>query len=100
MTLIKHDEAVRLERIVRKVFDCGLGGVMGIAEADYLESRPLDAALVIFAPLYRINKKNKDVEDFIEKYKFIFNISDDYKYDKNVVNNYIENLKKLVDEYY
>lgn len=97
---INHQDAISLEYIVRSVFnECSRGGVMGIADADHLERYPLDAALVIFAPLYMNSCSICDIEDFIDRYSCIFNF-DDFEYDSNVVENYIEELKQLINRYY
>ena len=98
--MINHDEAISLEHIVRRVYNCERFGVMGIANADYLERNPLDAAIVIFAPLYREQREISEIDEFIDQYRCIFNYPEDYTYNEETVENYIEGLRSLVDIYF
>ena len=99
MTMINHDEAIALEFSVRKVFDCERFGVMGIANADHLERYPMDAALVVFAPLYKEQAEIPEIDEFMDKYGCIFHFPDSYTYDKNTVREYIDELRTLIDKY-
>ena len=47
MCKIQHNNAIELERLVRKLFKCDRAGVSGLADADHFESYPLDAAVMI-----------------------------------------------------
>lgn len=98
--LINHSEAIELEYLVRRVYNCGRHGVMGIADADHLEYHPLDAANVILAPLYLNRTDIPEIDNFIDGQSCIFNFDDNYAYDEKVVRNYIDGLRSLVDKYY
>ena len=49
---IKHEDAVVLEAIVRRTFNCERGGMGGFVDADHFEREPFDAAIVIIFLLY------------------------------------------------
>lgn len=100
MGMINHREAISLEHIVRRVYNCERFGVMGVANSDHLERHPMDAAIVIFAPLYQEQKVIEDIDSFIDEYSCIFNFHEDYEYNEQTVNNYIEGLRRLVDKYF
>lgn len=99
-SFINHDEAVKLEYLIRKVYKCDRFGVMGIADADHLEFHPLDAANVILAPLYLNKTEIAEIDSFVDEQSCIFNFSDDYVYNETAVRKYIEGLNSLVDKYY
>lgn len=96
---ISHAEATALEYIVRSVFNCERFGVMGVADADHLERCPLDAAMVVFAPLYKNKTEISEIEEFMDRNICQFSF-DDYEYDEKKVEKYIEELRKLVKKYY
>lgn len=96
--MINHNEAFELEHIVRRVFNCDRFGVMGIADADHLERCPYDAAIAVFAPLYKTHKEIEDIEQFMDDFACYFTFSD-YQYSEEKVREYIDGLKKLVDKY-
>lgn len=100
MGMINHNEATSLEFIVRRVYNCERFGVMGIADADHLERNPLDAAIVIFAPLYREQREIEEIDAFMDRYSCVFNFPEDYTYNEETVANYIEGLRNLVDRYF
>lgn len=97
--MITHDEATRLEYIIRDVFNCDRFDVMGIANADHLERWPMDAAIVVFAPLYKEQRRIPEIDTFVDEFSCIFNFPEDYTYDKDTVDRYIETLKKLTKKY-
>ena len=96
--MIKHSEAFELEHIVRRVFNCDRFGVMGIADADHLERCPFDAAIVVFAPLYKINNEIEEIEQFMDEFSCYFTFSD-YQYSEEKVREYSDGLKNLVEKY-
>lgn len=64
---INHTDAIKLERIVRRVFSCDRGEMGGYIDADHFESEPFDAALIALAPLWK--KANAhELEDFLCKW--------------------------------
>lgn len=99
MGIINHDEAFSLEMIVRGVYKCDRYGVMGVANADHLELSPMDAVLVVFAPLYKNEKEIIEIDDFVDRYNCIFNFPDDYEYNKETVADFIKEFRSLVEKY-
>ena len=95
---ISHAEATALEYIVRSVFNCERFGVMGVANADHLERCPLDAAMVVFAPLYKNKAEISEIDEFMDQNICYFSF-DDYEYEEEKVEKYIEELRKLVKKY-
>lgn len=100
VTMIEKSESLELEHIVRRVFNCDRFGVMGVADSDHLKRNPLDAALVIFAPLYKINKDIPELNEFMDMYQCIFGDGEDYQYNEQVVRSYIDELTVLVKKYW
>lgn len=96
--MINHNEAFELELIVRRVFNCDRNGVMGIADADHLERCPYDAAIVVFAPLYKTNSKIDEIDQFMDDFSCYFTF-DDFQYSKEKVREYIDGLRELVEKY-
>lgn len=47
MFRIEHGDAIELESIVRRLFNCDRSGVSGLADADNFESHPMDAAIMV-----------------------------------------------------
>ena len=96
---LAHEDALRLEGIVRKVFNCDRFGVMGIADADHLERYPLDAVWAVFAPLYQSEKSFPDIEDFTDKYSVIFHYPEEYVYSSKTIKEFIEEFDNLVKKH-
>lgn len=97
---ISHGQAVSLEYIIRSAYnDCDRGGVVGLAEADFLENSPLSAAVAVLAPLSHrySNDELEDVADFWDNYRF--ELSHD-EFDSELIERYIEDLRALVQKYY
>lgn len=49
MFRINHNEAIELEYQVRKLYGCDRAGVSGMADADYFEGHPIQAAVLVVA---------------------------------------------------
>lgn len=102
MLKIKHKEACKLEALVKRVYDCERYGIMGLADADYFEVNPLQAAILILAPKFQRSRWSRrdipGVMEFLTKYEDYF--ESDSKYDSFIVKNYINDLTKLVKRYY
>ena len=47
MFKISHNDAIELEHLVCRLFNCDRAGVSGLADADNFESRPMDAAVMV-----------------------------------------------------
>ena len=97
---ISHSAAYALEHIIRRAYNgCDRGGVVGLAEADFLEDSPLSAAVAVLAPLSLkySDEQLRDVSDFWATYRF--ELSHD-KFDAELIQQYIEDLRNLVHKYY
>lgn len=101
MARIKHGDAITLERIIRNVYDCERFGISGYADADHLETHPLDAATLIIAPLYYMGKVKNHLEfdEFVAKYDCIFSNPEENLTESDV-NEYISDLDDIVSRYY
>lgn len=56
---IKHDEALRLEYLVRAVFDCDRAGMGGYIDANHFASNLFDATLIAIALLWNTNNNEE-----------------------------------------
>ena len=61
---IKHEDAVVLEAIVRRTFNCERGGMGGFVDADHFEREPFDAAIIAIVPLWQ-RSNPKEIEEFL-----------------------------------
>ena len=52
MFRITHNDAIELEHQVRRLYGCDRGGVSGMAEADYFEGHPIQAAVLVVSYIY------------------------------------------------
>ncbi|MBQ7574463.1 MAG: hypothetical protein IJT23_09400 [Clostridia bacterium] len=100
MYRINHGDAIRLESIVRRLFKCDRAGVSGLADADNFESRPMDAAIMVVSYIHAhgLQSSEKQYDEFLCKYDNIFTYPDENDTD-NEVENYIEELTTIVEEY-
>ena len=89
---INHGDAVSLEMIARKVYQCDRGGMGGYIDADHFESSPFDAALIALAPLWK-NMDFHSVGDFLYKWEYEFRQESS---NEQSVRNYIQELDALV----
>jgi hypothetical protein len=97
---INHNDAIELEHHVKRLYKCDRGGISGLAEAGYFESKPIQAAVLVVAYIYA---KYPDTEalaydEFVNKYENIF-VYPDENDAKNEVKNYISDLKEIVESY-
>ena len=67
---IKHEDAVVLEAIVRRTFNCERGGMGGFVDADHFEREPFDAAIISIAPLWQ-RSNPKEIEEFLFKWESV-----------------------------
>lgn len=89
---INHGDAVSLEGIVRRVFECQRGDMGGYIDADHFESQPFDAALIALAPLWK-KADFHEMEDFLFKWEYALRKENE---DGLSVEAYIEELDNLV----
>lgn len=100
MYRIKHSDAITLESIVRRLFNCDRAGVSGLADADNFESRPMDAAIMVISYIHAkgLQISETQYDEFLHKYDVIFNYPDENDA-ANKVQNYITELSEIVDTY-
>ena len=100
MFKVSHNEAIRLEHQVRRLYKCDRAGVSGMADADHLESQPMDAAIMIISYIHAKGLQNSETEydEFLCKYAAIFRYSDENNANDEI-NNYINELREIVDKY-
>ena len=97
---LSSNNALRLEYLVRTVFDTERGGVMNIADADQLVHFPLLAPIAIFSPLYLRNKSYPDIEEFMVKYCDFKYCEDPSELPNGYQDNFMSDLESLVNKYY
>lgn len=85
-----------LEGIVRSVYNCDRCEAMGVANTDFLGDNPIAAALVCFAPFVKIHGEREEITRFIDHYSCM---SKDEWEDDDKVTEYINELRRLVNEY-
>ena len=100
MYRIQHSDAIALESIVRRLFNCDRAGVSGLADADNFESRPMDAAVMVVSYIHAkgLQISETQYDEFLCKYDTIFNYPDEHDA-ANEVQNYITELSAIVDMY-
>lgn len=97
---INHNEAIELEHLVRRLYGCDRGGVSGMVDADYFDNKPIQAAVLVLSYLYArdlIDNAN-EYDKFLHKYETIFDYPDENDA-KSEVQNYIEDLRFIVDRF-
>lgn len=100
MFRITHSEAVELEYQVRRLYGCDRAGVSGLADADHFESRPMDAAIMVVSYIHAkgLHCSETEYDEFLNNYDTFFRYPDEYD-TKREVENYINELSKIVDKY-
>lgn len=100
MFFVTHNEAIELEYLVRKLYGCDRSGVSGLADADHFESRPMDAAIMVVSYIHAkgLQYSETEYDEFLSKYDTIFRYPDENDA-KHEVENYINELSKIVDKY-
>ncbi len=100
MYRISHSDAIRLESIVRRLYECDRSGVSGLADADHFESRPMDAAVMIVSYIHakKLHVSEIQYDEFLCKYDTIFKYPDENDA-QHEVENYINELDEIVDSY-
>lgn len=97
---ISHNDAIELEHKVRNLYGCDRGGVSGLVDADNFEHDPFQAMVLVVSFLYArgIVTEPLAFEELLHKYSVIFDYPDENNA-KAEVRNYIEDVKKIVDDY-
>lgn len=97
---LSSENSLKLEWLVRRVFDTERGGVLNVANADHLTHFPLSAPIAIFSPLYLKHKSLPDVEEFMDKYCDFKYCEDPSELPNSYQDNFISDLEALVNKYY
>lgn len=100
MFIIKHNDAIILEHQVRRLFKCDRAGVSGLVDADAFENNPMYAAIMVVSYIYAKELQSSEMQynDFLNKYSVIFSYPEENDA-KNEVQNYINELTKIVEKY-
>lgn len=100
MFRINHNDAIELEHYVRKLYGCDRGGVSGMADADYFEGRPIQAAVLVVSYIYANHRESGpcQFDEFLNKYETIFDFPDENNA-ADQVRNYIKELSSIVKKY-
>ena len=100
MFCIKHNDAIELEYLVRRLFGCDRGGVSGLADASNFEYDPLSAAVMVVSYIHARNLQVTETQydEFLHKYRIIFTYPEENDA-ANEVENYIYDLKDIVESY-
>ena len=98
MSLISHEQALKLEYLVRDLYHCDRGGVSGLADADNFEYHPLDAAIMVvsFILARDLQIHETQYDQFLSQYYNVFTSPDEYD-TKKEAENYIKELTRIVD---
>lgn len=100
MFKINHNEAIELEYQVRRLFKCDRAGVSGLADADWFESYPIYAAIMVVSYIHAKDLQNNETQydEFISKYNTIFRYPDENDA-RHQVKRYIKDLTSIIDCY-
>ena len=100
MVRINHNDAIELEFQVRRLFNCDRSGVSGLANADYFESDPMYAAVMVVSFIHArgLQAEERQYDEFLAKYNGVFTYPDEYDMSLEV-KNYIADLSKIIDNY-
>jgi hypothetical protein len=100
MCRISHSDAIELEYQVRRLYHCNRGGVSGMADADYFERHPIQAAVLIIAYIHANGMESGpyQYDEFLTKYENLFEYSEKCNI-RYVIKDYISELENIVDDY-
>ena len=90
---ISHNDAIRLETIVRSVYGCDRAGMGGYIDADHFEGQPFDAALISLAPLW-IKSDLQEMKGFLYKWEYVLRSNTDVQ--SVDIDAYVNELDDLV----
>lgn len=90
---IPYEDASMLEATVRRVFNCGRGGMGRFIDVSNFQSHPFDAALISLASLWQIGDSNQ-IEHFLSHWDKEIRNGNNGTFD---VAQYIFELNGLVD---
>ena len=100
MFRINHNDAIELEHQVRRLYSCDRGGVSGMADADYFEGHPIQAAVLVVSYIHANHRESGpyQFDEFLNKYETIFEYPDENNA-ADEVRNYIDELSAIVEQY-
>ena len=100
MFRINHNDAIKLEHQVRRLYGCDRGGVSGMADADYFEGHPIQAAVLVVSYIHANHRESGpyQFDEFLNKYETIFEYPDENNA-ADEVRNYIDELSSIVEQY-
>ena len=100
MFRIQHNDAIKLEHQVRRLFKCDRAGVSGLADADNFTLHPMDAAVMVVSYIHAkgLQGSEKQYAEFLYKYNTIFTYPDENNAEQEV-ENYIEELTAIIEKY-
>ena len=92
MYRINHNDAIELEHQVRRLYGCDRGGVSGMADADYFEDHPIQAAVLVVSYIHANHRESGpyQFDKFLNKYETIFEYPDE--------NNAADEVRNYIDE--
>lgn len=97
--LLKHEDAMKIESLMRRVFRCEHYEVMGIISNDHIKWHPMDAVIAIFAPLFYQGKlsdvEKGNINNFADHYFAKFYDNDNYEYNETDISEFIYKLNEL-----
>ena len=99
MFRINHNDAIELEHEVRRLYGCDRGGVSGMADADYFEGHPIQAAVLVVSYIHANHRESGpyQFDEFLNKYETIFEYPDENNA-ADEVRNYIDELSAIVEQ--
>lgn len=88
------------EHQVRRLYGCDRGGVSGMADADYFEDHPIQAAVLVVSYIHANYRESGpyQFDEFLNKYETIFEYPDENNA-ADEVRNYIDKLSSIVKQY-
>lgn len=96
----KHEKALRLERIVRRLFKCDRSGVSGLADADVFERNPIYAAIMVVSYIHAkgLQATELQYDEFLHDYEYVFTHPEEYDIEQEF-ENYIDKLSNIVEKF-
>lgn len=87
--------AITFEHIIRSVFDCERFGAFGIADADYIRSKPLCAVIATCTYVYAKDETKADlIKKFLDEANFYF------RFDFDTLLSFETNEKEINGSFY
>ncbi|WP_039652366.1 hypothetical protein [Clostridium tyrobutyricum] len=91
MSFESHGAAINIEHTICKILNCDRFGFGGYADADFIESNPIEPYLIGLAAIYANSAKKKEIDNFLEKIGEFQG--------KNIVEIGIDTIHQLTEEF-